>query len=496
MSNRELKNVVLVIFGATGDLTSRKLVPAIRSLDALGVLPKSFKVIGVARSDYDDDSFRELLQERMSAHPEEKEGARFFQKIHYQKLDGTKLSCFEALKTRLQELSSSSDSPPVVLYYLAMSPKFFADIAENLSASGLSSPEASGFKATRLIVEKPFGEDLKSARELNARLRQYFEEDQIYRIDHYLGKETVQNILIFRFANGIFEPLWNRKYIDHIQISVCESIGVEGRAAYFDSSGILRDIVQNHLLQMLALLCIEPPLSIQDANSIRSEKVKVLRSLRRISIQDVPRMAVRAQYDAGKVAGESVVGYLEEQGVDPESQTETYVSMILGVENWRWAGVPIYVRAGKRLPKRVTEITVYFKRPPTALFRDSGFIPDWNVLAIQVQPHEGISFRMASKKPGHQLEIRPVEMDFTYGSAFNERSADAYERLLLDAMKGDPTLFIRDDEIEEAWDFLEPVMNSWASSTPPPVYRYSAGTWGPSESDDLLALDGHSWRSL
>jgi glucose-6-phosphate 1-dehydrogenase len=328
-------------------------------------------------------------------------------------------------------------------------------------------------------------------------LRQSLAEEQIYRIDHYLGKETVQNILVFRFANGIFEPLWNRKYVDHIQISVCEDIGIGNRAAYFDKNGILRDIVQNHVLQMLALLCIEPPISLSDADSIRDEKAKVLRSIKRMSPDEVRRSTVRAQYTKGVVSGENVTGYREESGVSAGSSTDTFVALQLEIDNWRWSGVPIYIRAGKRLPKRITEITIFFNKAPDSLFkgRQVGEL-EHNVLSIQVQPKEGMSLRISSKPPGPRMRVRPVEMDFTYDSSFGIASPEAYERLLLDVMKGDPTLFTRNDEIEESWDLLAPIFNVWDSKDAPPVFQYTAGSWGPSEADALLAKQGHKWRSL
>jgi glucose-6-phosphate 1-dehydrogenase len=347
------------------------------------------------------------------------------------------------------------------------------------------------------VVEKPFGHDAQSARELNAHLRKSLAEEQIYRIDHYLGKETVQNILVFRFANGIFEPLWNRKYIDHIQISVCEDIGIGNRAAYFDQNGILRDIVQNHVLQMLSLLCIEPPISLSDANGIRDEKAKVLRSIKRMSPDEVRRNTVRAQYAPGIIGGQRVCSYLEEKGVAPDSQTDTYVALKVEIDNWRWSGVPIYIRAGKRLTKRVTEIKVFFNKAPDSLFKGrqiSGL--ERNVLTIQVQPKEGMSLRISSKQPGPRFKVRPVEMDFTYDSSFGVASPEAYERLLLDVMKGDPTLFTRDDEIEESWDLLAPIFDVWNGPNPPPVCTYEAGSRGPAAADDLLARTGDAWSEL
>jgi glucose-6-phosphate 1-dehydrogenase len=378
-----------------------------------------------------------------------------------------------------------------------MAPQFFGPIASNLKEIGLIEDSKSLTRRTSVVVEKPFGHDTPSARELNAVLRQSLAEEQIYRIDHYLGKETVQNILVFRFANGIFEPLWNRKYIDHIQISVCEDIGIGNRAAYFDENGIVRDIVQNHVLQMLSLLCIEPPNSLSDANGIRDEKAKVLRSIKRMTPDEVRKNTVRAQYTEGMIGNEKVCSYLDEKGVAPHSKTDTYVALKLEIDNWRWAGVPIYIRAGKRLAKRITEIKVFFNKAPDSLFkgRQVGEL-EHNVLSIQVQPKEGMSLRISSKQPGPRFRVRSVEMDFTYDSSFGVSSPEAYERLLLDVMKGDPTLFTRDDEIEESWDLLAPIFEVWNSKNPPVLCTYEAGSWGPAAADALLKVAGHSWSPL
>lgn len=486
----------VVIFGASGDLTHRKLVPALANLAEDRYLPEQFVVIGAARSPLSDQDFRDKLSgsiksfSRRAISPDVWEA--FSANTFYQPLDGTKLEGFSALKKRLEELDARFGGRLNLLCYLSTSPDFFGAIASNLRASGISEG-----RTVRLVVEKPFGHDVPSARELNQTLRKHFNENQLFRIDHYLGKETVQNILVFRFANGIFEPLWNSRFIDHIQISVCEDIGVEGRAPYFDVHGITRDIVQNHVLQILSLLCIEPPISLADADSIRDEKVKVLRSLRRFAPQDISNLVARAQYRDGYVAGQSVNGYRGEKGVNPLSQTETAVAMRFEIDNWRWSGVPIYVRAGKRLPKRITEISVWFKRPPELLFKGRQISAlDPNVLTIQVQPKEGISLSVNSKPPGPRLRARRVEMDFSYHHSFGVASPEAYERLLLDAMRGDATLFTRDDEIEEAWAVLEPVFASWRSSTPPQLHEYQAGSWGPESFNELLRRDGREWKSL
>jgi len=491
----------LVIFGATGDLTQRKLLPALYNLAHDEYLPEGFVVVGAARSSLTDDEFRAASYEsikKFSRRPvEDAVWEKFAKGLYYQAVDGNNEADFHGLKDRLATLGTERSQNLNYLYYLSVAPSFFGAIAANLHASGLVEAPQGGSRSTSVIIEKPFGHDLDSARELNQVLRANFNESQIYRIDHYLGKETVQNILVMRFANGIFEPLWNNRFIDHIEISVSESIGVGSRAGYFDQSGILRDIVQNHLLQMLSLLCIEPPLSLSDANSIRDEKVKVLRSIKRLKVEDITTSTARAQYTRGFIDGADVPGYREEKDVAPQSATETFVAMKLEIDNWRWAGVPIYVRAGKRLPKRITQITVFFTKAPASLFRGRQVAElEQNSLTIQVQPNEGISFRINSKPPGPRMRVKGVTMDFAYGSQFGVASAEAYERLILDAMRGDATLFIRDDEIEEAWDLLAPVLDAWNSSSPPPLYTYESGTWGPSAAAALLRPRGHRWMRL
>lgn len=491
----------LIIFGASGDLTNRKLVPALYNLAHDEYLPGSFIVMGASRTSYTDNSFRDHLIAGVTKHSRRavKEDLieEFSQQIFYQQLDGNNVADFKKLKQRLEKLGEERGGALNYVYYLATAPSHFATICRNLAAVGLVEDPKRGKRRTSVVVEKPFGFDLRSAKELNSKIRESFAEEQIYRIDHYLGKETVQNILVFRFANGIFEPLWNQKYIDHIQVSVCESIGVENRAAYFDNSGISRDIVQNHLLQMLALLCIEAPVSLNDADSIRDEKVKVLRSIRRIPEDQILNKSVRAQYTDGFINGIAVPSYLAEEGVSDTSSTETYMAMKLEIDNWRWAGVPIYIRAGKRLPKRITEIAIYFKKPPGALFHGRHSIRmDPNVLTIQVQPDEGISLKINSKPPGPRMRERPVVMDFSYGDSFGTASPDAYERLLLDTMKGDATLFTRDDEIEQAWELLMPVLNFWESEPQTGLQKYEAGSWGPEGAKSLLKDKRHTWRLL
>jgi len=494
-------STLLVIFGASGDLTSRKLIPALCNLAEDNYLPSNFIVIGSSRSKLSDEEFRAKVYEgvkKFSRRPiSQAVWDNFARNLFYQPCNGEVVGDFELLKGRMESLCAKYNEQFNYVYYLAMAPQFFGPIASNLKSVGLIEQYGKSSRATSVVVEKPFGHDLQSARELNHTIRQSLAEEQIYRIDHYLGKETVQNILVFRFANGIFEPLWNRKYVDHIQISVCEEIGIGNRASYFDQTGILRDIVQNHVLQMLALLCIEPPISLSDADSIRDEKAKVLRSIKRMTPEEVRSNTVRAQYVRGFSNGQEVPGYREEKDVGQHSMTETFVALKLEVDNWRWSGVPIYIRAGKRLPKRITELTIFFNKAPDSLFRGRqvGEL-EHNVLSIQVQPREGMSLRISSKPPGPRMRVRSVEMDFTYDDSFGIASPEAYERLLLDVMKGDPTLFTRNDEIEESWDLLAPVFQAWEGPDAPPVHEYAAGSWGPSAAADLLRPQNHRWRRL
>jgi glucose-6-phosphate 1-dehydrogenase len=491
-------STAMIIFGATGDLTQRKLIPALYNLQLDGYLPPGFVVLGVARSELSDEEFRGRLFQSLKEHSRSVIDLAlwetFSRHIFYQKLDLKDSSEYITLKKRLAKLASERGEDLNYLFYLATAPEFFGDIAANLKEVGMVEDPISGFKQTNIVVEKPFGNDKESARVLNQTLRNSFAESQIFRIDHYLGKETVQNILVFRFANGIFEPLWNHKYIDHIQISVCEDLGVGSRAGYFDKTGILKDIVQNHVFQILSLLCIEPPISLSDADSIRDEKVKVLKSIRPFSEEDISKNVVRANYTRGFINGVPVKAYHEEAGIASGSQTETYVAMKLEIDNWRWAGIPIYIRVGKRLPKRITQLTVNFRRPPDSLFRGRQVELRQNALSIQVQPREGITLGINSKPPGPRLRARPVNMDFAYGSSFGVASPEAYERLLLDAMKSDATLFTRDDEIEAAWDVLMPVINHWSGLSSSPTLSYEAGSWGPSEAATLLKPFGHRWE--
>jgi glucose-6-phosphate 1-dehydrogenase len=485
---------IMVIFGASGDLTSRKLVPALYELAAQRRLPMEFAVVGLSRTEMSHDEFRgrlrEKLEEQRSEGISEDVWDSFSKGIFYLPGDSKDPETYRELRKFLRELDGERKTEGNRIFYLSSSPSLFSTIVERLGEAGMNEGENGGF--SRLVVEKPFGRDLESARELNDDIRRYFEESQIYRIDHYLGKETVQNILALRFANGIFEPLWSQHYVDHVQITVAEDIGVGTRGAFYEEAGALRDIVQNHVMQLLCLTAMEPPVAF-DADTVREEKVKVLKAVRPVSQAGVEDFAVRGQYARGWVWGEEVAGYREEKNVAPDSSTETFVALKLFVDNWRWAGVPFYIRAAKRMSKKATEIAIQFRPSPhTPFSRDETEELEPNVLVVRVQPEEGISLKIGAKVPGSGFEIRSVNMDLLYGTAFLEEAPDAYQRLLLDLMLGDPTLFIRADEAEMAWNILAPVMESWSRDGD--VAFYSAGSWGPEEADALLARDGRSWR--
>src|SRR6266480_4741153 len=417
----------------------------------------------------------------------------FGQSIFYHQSDFSDEAGFKTLAERLDKIDKERGTRGNRLFYFAVAPDQFEPILKHLKAVGLN--KACEGSWARVIIEKPFGSDLASARELNRVVSDAFSEEQTYRIDHFLGKETAQNILVLRFANAIFEPLWNTRYIDHVQITAAETLGVEGRAGYYEGAGALRDMVQNHLLQLLCLIGMEPPTDL-GADSIRHEKVKVVRSLRHIVGPDVTANVVRGQYAAGAINGKTVVGYREEKNVNPKSMTETFVALRINVDNWRWADVPVYLRVGKRLPKSGTEISVHFKKAPPVLFNKESVALDQNVLVVRIQPDEGISLRMQAKIPGTSLRIEPVKMDFHYGTSFGKASPEAYERLLLDAMSGDATLFARRDEVEEAWAFIDRIEQAWTEKNAPSLTFYPAGSWGPEEADELLARDGRAWRRL
>ncbi len=480
---------VLVVFGASGDLTHRKLLPALERLSRRRLLPAAFAIVGVARTEMSDDGFRDLMA---SSVPDAGPGwAEITKNSYYITGDYSHPDTFTALQKKLAELDDSLGTEANRTYYLATVPDVFGEVALALGKVGLNQPAGGG--TARLVIEKPFGRDRETARELDATLHQVFDEDQIYRIDHYLGKETVQNVLALRFANAIFEPLWNRNYIDHVQVTVAETVGVEKRGNFYEKAGALRDIVQNHVMQVLSLTLMEPPGSV-DSEGIRGEKVKALRSVVVPSRADVPNVAVRGQYDSGWVEGNAVPGYRQEDGVSPDSQTETYVALQLTVDNWRWAGVPIYVRTGKRLPKRVTEVALQFKAVPHLAFpKEAALGLNPNALVMRIQPDEGVTLRFGAKVPGQAFVVRDVLMDFSYGAAFLEEPPDAYERLLLDAMAGDPTLFIRSDEVDTAWGIVQPLLDAWSDGDAP-LAGYAAGTWGPRAADGLLERDGRKWR--
>ena len=487
----------IVIFGATGDLTHRKLIPALYNLAADGELPPAVAVVGFARRPKTDEEFRNELGETTKQFS--RQGVRddiwktFSQSLFYHQSEFEDEGGYRSLAKRLDQIDEERGTRGNRLFYFAAAPEQFEPILKNLKAAGLNKAKEGSW--ARVIIEKPFGRDRASAQELNRVVSNSFSEDQTYRIDHFLGKETAQNILVLRFANAIFEPIWNARYIDHIQITATETLGVEGRAGYYETAGALRDMVQNHLLQLLCLVAMEAPTDLS-ADSIRDEKVKVVRSLRRYRPDEIAQWVVRSQYTAGAINAEPVPAYRKEARVNPNSEIETYVALRLLLDTWRWSEVPIYLRVGKRLPKSATEISVHFKKAPMVLFNRDSMEHDQNVLVIRIQPDEGISLRMMAKIPGTSLRIEPVKMDFHYGTSFGKASPEAYERLLLDAMSGDATLFARRDEVEDAWAFIDTIENVWTGKNPPPLTFYPAGSWGPEEADELLVRDGRAWRRL
>jgi len=494
--NRKTPPCAVVIFGANGDLTKRKLMPALYRLAFEGRLAPGFAVIGISRTAMSNDDFRERMRESVARYLEDSPfdedlWRSFAQGLFYMAGDVGDRAMYERLAGVLTEVRQSRQTAGNTLFYLSTQPSQYAPIAEGIGAAGLA--EGDGWR--RIIIEKPFGRDLTSAIELNRRLQKVFEESRIYRIDHYLGKETVQNILAFRFGNGIFEPLWNRRYIEHIQITAAESIGVEGRGAYYQEAGALRDMIQNHLLQVLATVAMEPSATFS-SDAVRDERSKLLRSIHVMKPGEVAANAVAGQYGPGRVGGRPAPGFREEKGVDPESQTETYVAATFLVENWRWAGVPFYVRTGKYLPKRISEVAIQFRSAPLSVFRnesDENNEAAPNLLILRIQPEEGISLKFVSKRPGAGMTLRPVSMDFNYGSSFGERSPSAYETLLLDAISGDATLYTRQDMVEASWSAVQPILDYWATrkfAFP----NYEAGSWGPAAADEMLARHGHAWR--
>ena len=484
----------LVVFGATGDLAQRKLLPAVYNLAHDWALPEPFNLLGVAVGQMSTERFRFLMTESIRRHsrrvPDEQVLSRLLERVAYVSGDFREPRTYDAVGTRLQFWDEEAGEPLNRVFYLATAPMFFSVVTRALGEQDLNMRPGA---EVRLVVEKPFGSSLEQARQLNREIMSVFSEHQVFRIDHYLGKETVQNILSLRFANQIFEPLWNRSYVDSIQITAAEDVGVGGRAGYYDSTGALRDLVQNHMLQLLSLVAMEPPLSIR-ADDVRNEKVKVLRAIEPPAADAVDQIAVRGQYAAGVVGGREVPGYLDEPGVAPDSTTETYVALRLAVDNWRWKGVRFYLRAGKRLPRKLTEIAITLRPVPHLALEQIGSVgAQPNQLVLEIDPDEGISLSLTAKIPGARLALRPVQMEFLYGTSFVSQSPDAYERLLLDALRGTATLFTRGDEVEAQWRLCDPILQGWHERGPLP--KYPAGSQGPAQADSLL-LEGHHWRRI
>jgi glucose-6-phosphate 1-dehydrogenase len=489
---------VMVIFGAAGDLTRRKLIPALYNLAKLQLLSREFAVVGIARSAMNSEDFRKKITEEMkefATSPIEPDLWEWFvRRMHYMQGNFGDKEMYPKLKALLEKVDQEHSTHGNYFYYLATSPEYFGPIVESLGENGLMSEDPQHWR--RVIIEKPFGHDLESAKELNKQILKVADEKQIYRIDHYLGKETVQNILAFRFANGIFEPIWNRRYIDHIQISVAETVGVEQRGSYYDRAGAMRDMVPNHIMQLITLTAMEPPVSFK-ADAVRDEQSKILHAIQPLSSEDVLSKTVRGQYGEGVMNGQRVPAYRAEPDVPPDSRTETFVAMKLQIDNWRWADVPFYLRTGKRLPARNTHVVIQFRRAPFVLFRDTpveNLMP--NQLVLHIQPEEGISLRFAAKAPGPVMRLGGVDMNFEYADYFGQQPSTGYERLLHDCMIGDQTLFQRADMVEAGWNVVSPVMDVWKALPPRNFPNYAAGTWGPKEADELLERDGRRWRNF
>jgi glucose-6-phosphate 1-dehydrogenase len=490
-----VRPTTLTIFGATGDLSKRKLLPALYNLAHEGALPERFNLIGSSRGEMSDDDFRKVARESIQEHsrtePDEKVLDALLEHVRYVTGSFDDDGVYEQLGKVNAEFDEEAGVVFNRAYYLSTAPSFFTVIVGKLGEHGLDAHEDAD---VRVVIEKPIGRSLAEAREMNRDVLDVLDEDQVFRIDHYLGKETVQNMLAFRFANGLFEPIWSRNFIDYVQITAAEDLGIGSRAGYYDTSGALRDLVQNHMLQLLCLLCMEPPVNFS-ADEVRDEKVKVLHAINPPQPDQVPEMAVRAQYSAGMSGGDQVPGYLDEEDVPDDSSTETYAALRLEVDNWRWAGVPIYLRTGKRLARKVTEIAVTLKPVPHLAFKQDGSVGvQPNQIILTMQPNEGASISLGAKIPGSRMRIRPVNMEFLYGTAFMSQSPEAYERLIMDAMRGDATLFTRDDEVEAQWRIVDPILESW-ESTKESVPQYPAGSGGPEEADELLE-SGHHWRAI
>jgi glucose-6-phosphate 1-dehydrogenase len=485
----------VIIFGASGDLTKRKLVPALYRLTQERLLPAEFAIIGFARSPMSHEDFRAKMKDAILTYSEAKRideavWDSFAKGIFYVAGDVNNAESYRQIRELLDQIDHERGTAGNRVFYLSTSPTLYTEATQQLGAAGLAKPEGKGW--TRIIIEKPFGHDLASAKELNVEVAKVFDEEQVYRIDHYLGKETVQNLMVFRFANGIFEPIWNRRYIDHVQITNAEAIGVEGRGGYYDTAGVLRDMIQNHVFQVLSLVAMEPPINL-GANAVRDEKIKAMQAIRPIPRDKVDELVVRGQYAAGAVAGKPAPGYREEKDVPPNSQTDTFTALKLYFDNWRWAEVPFYLRSAKRMPKRVTDIAIQFRKAPLQLFKAVQQEMEPNVLVIRVQPDEGITLRIGAKVPGQVTRVRWVNMDFRYGASFGVASPEAYERLLLDCILGDSTLYARRDMTERGWEIVMPILDAWANSKQE-IPKYEAGTWGPAEADALIERDGREWR--
>ncbi|MBI4844063.1 MAG: glucose-6-phosphate dehydrogenase [Nitrospirae bacterium] len=485
---------IMVIFGGSGDLSRRKLLPALFHIYLEKNLPEDFSILGFASTPRPDEEYREIIKgailEFSPALFKEEEWERFSRRLFYMQGGFEDKESYRRLSKRIEELAgASANAKREAIYYMAVPPHYLPDIIQNLSACNL----CKGSFNTRLIAEKPFGRDRESAVKLNRIIAAAFDEEQVYRIDHYLGKETVQNIIFFRFANSIFEPLWNRSYIDHVQITVAENMGIENRALFYEKTGVVRDIVQNHILQLLALVAMEPPVGF-DPDFIRNEKVKVFKSIRAMDGEHVGKYSVSGQYGPGKINGKDVPGYRMEKGISPASDVATFIALKLYIDNWRWADVPFYIRTGKRMKERITEISIHFRQPPLSLFGTACEDREPNVLVLGIQPHEGISLGFGVKRPGGGSQLYPVEMNFSYMKNLKYESHPPYERLLIDCMKGDMTLFARQDGIEAMWGVVDPIIKEWENSPQPGLPNYEAGTWGPEGSDKLIEKDGRKWR--